>query len=72
MLPVLQTSMVFYANVNPDVDHPRWTQASERQYCRGWLCNKSTIPTLMYNGYKKDVGNLYKEEELKNKEKIFY
>ena len=45
----------FWANVNPEVDHPRWSQASERTL-RG-----ERIPTLMFNGYGEQVADLYKE-----------
>ncbi len=44
----------FYANVNPEVDHPRWSQASERRI--GELTRR---PTLMFNGYEEDVASLY-------------
>ena len=44
----------FYANVNPTVDHPRWTQASERR-----IGEFGRRPTLMFNGYEKDVASLY-------------
>jgi methionine sulfoxide reductase catalytic subunit len=44
----------FYANVNPEVDHPRWSQASERRI--GELTRR---PTLMFNGYEADVASLY-------------
>ncbi len=44
----------FYANVNPNVDHPRWTQARERRI--GELRRR---PTLMFNGYEEEVGHLY-------------
>jgi sulfoxide reductase catalytic subunit YedY len=44
----------FYANVNPDVDHPRWSQARERR-----LGEFRKRPTLMFNGYAEDVGHLY-------------
>lgn len=47
----------FYANVNPKVDHPRWSQASER-VVDGSLFPKR-IPTLMFNGYEKYVAALY-------------
>ena len=46
----------FYANVNPMVDHPRWTQASEKVIGAG-LTRK---PTLKFNGYEKQVAALYK------------
>lgn len=44
----------FYANVNPDVDHPRWSQSSERRI--GELGRRRT---LMFNGYEEDVAYLY-------------
>lgn len=44
----------FYANVNPAVDHPRWSQASERR-----IGELSRRPTLMYNGYEEQVAALY-------------
>ena len=45
----------FYANVNPDVDHPRWSQAKERRL-PGLFKN---TPTQMFNGYGDDVAGLY-------------
>ncbi|HWA10964.1 MAG TPA: protein-methionine-sulfoxide reductase catalytic subunit MsrP [Opitutaceae bacterium] len=47
----------FYANVNPNVDHPRWSQASERIIGAGLLGGRQ--PTLMFNGYEKQVASLY-------------
>lgn len=44
----------FYANVNPNVDHPRWSQATERR-----IGELSRHDTLMFNGYEKEVGHLY-------------
>jgi methionine sulfoxide reductase catalytic subunit len=44
----------FYANVNPEVDHPRWSQAKERRI--GEFFKR---PTLMFNGYADEVGSLY-------------
>ena len=44
----------FYANVNPDVDHPRWSQASERR-----IGELSRRPTLPFNGYGEQVAALY-------------
>ncbi|MDP6803987.1 MAG: protein-methionine-sulfoxide reductase catalytic subunit MsrP [Rhodospirillales bacterium] len=44
----------FYSNVNPEVDHPRWTQATERR-----IGDFFRRPTLMFNGYAEDVANLY-------------
>ena len=48
----------FYANVNPAVDHPRWSQASERRLPSS-LLNPNRIPTLPFNGYAEQVASLY-------------
>ena len=48
----------FYSNVNPNVDHPRWSQATERRIGEGDLFAKKR-PTLMFNGYEPQVGQLY-------------
>lgn len=53
----------FYSNVNPEVDHPRWSQASERKIGGGLFAKK--IPTLMMNGYAEDVASLYEGMDLK-------
>ncbi|PCI59938.1 MAG: protein-methionine-sulfoxide reductase catalytic subunit MsrP [Gammaproteobacteria bacterium] len=50
----------FYANVNPQVDHPRWSQASERRLTTGGLLARNRIKTLMFNGYSEEVAGLYK------------
>ncbi len=47
----------FYSNVNPTVDHPRWSQASERQIGGGLFAKR--VPTLMFNGYESEVASLY-------------
>jgi sulfoxide reductase catalytic subunit YedY len=47
----------FYANVNPEVDHPRWSQARERRIGGGLFAAKQ--PTLMFNGYGDEVAELY-------------
>ena len=47
----------FYANVNPTVDHPRWSQAQERPIGKGLFAKK--IPTQMFNGYAEQVASLY-------------
>ncbi|HEY6374493.1 MAG TPA: protein-methionine-sulfoxide reductase catalytic subunit MsrP [Edaphobacter sp.] len=47
----------FYSNVNPTVDHPRWTQARERRIDSSLLPH--TIPTQMFNGYSDQVASLY-------------
>jgi methionine sulfoxide reductase catalytic subunit len=48
----------FYSNVNPKVDHPRWSQATERRIGEDGLFQKKR-PTLMFNGYEAQVGQLY-------------
>lgn len=48
----------FYANVNPAVDHPRWSQATERRLPSS-LLNPNRIPTLPFNGYAEQVASLY-------------
>jgi sulfoxide reductase catalytic subunit YedY len=48
----------FYANVNPEVDHPRWSQARERVIGSGSLFNAKK-KTLMFNGYAEHVAHLY-------------
>lgn len=47
----------FYANVNPKKSHPRWTQETERVINGSFLPKR--IPTLMFNGYEKEVASLY-------------
>ena len=53
----------FYANVNPHVDHPRWSQANERVIGAGFFSGKQ--PTLMFNGYEKQVAHLYQGIDLR-------
>jgi sulfoxide reductase catalytic subunit YedY len=53
----------FYANVNPKVDHPRWSQARERRIGGGLF--DSRVPTLMFNGYEKEVAALYAGMDLR-------
>ena len=48
----------FYSNVNPEVDHPRWSQASERRL-PSTLFRPNRIPTRMFNGYADQVAGLY-------------
>jgi sulfoxide reductase catalytic subunit YedY len=47
----------FYANVNPEVDHPRWSQARERRIGSGFFAAR--VPTQMFNGYADEVAGLY-------------
>lgn len=61
----------FYANVNPEVDHPRWSQARERRIGSeegaGFrsLLSANKQPTLMFNGYGEQVAHLYKGLDLR-------
>ena len=50
----------FYANVNPHVDHPRWSQATEQR-----IGESGRRPTLMFNGYEEQVGHLYAGMDLR-------
>lgn len=50
----------FYANVNPNVDHPRWTQAKERR-----IGDFFKIDTLMFNGYEDEVASMYSGMDLR-------
>ncbi|HLA34912.1 MAG TPA: mononuclear molybdenum enzyme YedY, partial [Rhodocyclaceae bacterium] len=50
----------FYSNVNPDVDHPRWSQANERR-----IGEFGKRKTLMFNGYAEHVGQLYSGMDLR-------
>lgn len=54
----------FYSNVNPNVDHPRWSQAKERRIGEDGLFAKKRA-TLMFNGYEAQVGQLYAGMDLK-------
>jgi len=53
----------FYANVNPQVDHPRWSQASERRIGAPFFAARR--PTLMFNGYAEQVASLYQGMDLR-------
>lgn len=53
----------FYANVNPKVDHPRWSQARERRITTGGLFASNRIDTLPFNGYE-EVASLYSGMDL--------
>jgi sulfoxide reductase catalytic subunit YedY len=53
----------FYANVNPTVDHPRWSQASERRIGAGLFAGRQD--TLMFNGYGDEVASMYSGMDLK-------
>jgi len=54
----------FYANVNPRVDHPRWSQASERRL-PSTLFQPNRMDTVMFNGYAEQVASLYKGMDLR-------
>ena len=49
----------FYANVNPEVDHPRWSQARERR-----IGEFRRRPTMMFNGYGEQVAHMYRGMDL--------
>jgi len=53
----------FYSNVNPSVDHPRWSQANERRIDAAFL--PRTIPTLPFNGYADQVAGMYTGMDLR-------
>ncbi|OHV13052.1 protein-methionine-sulfoxide reductase catalytic subunit MsrP [Kushneria phosphatilytica] len=53
----------FYANVNPSVDHPRWSQATERRLPNS-LFHPNVIDTRMFNGYGEQVAYLYRDMDL--------
>ena len=55
----------FYSNVNPKVDHPRWSQATERRIGEGSGLFAKRRPTLMFNGYGEQVASLYAGMDLK-------
>ena len=52
----------FYSNVNPEVSHPRWSQAEERAIGDNWLPKKR--PTEMFNGHAEEVAHLYEGMDL--------
>ena len=52
----------FYANVNPKVDHPRWSQATERRIGNNFFAPR--VPTLPFNGYANEVADLYRGMDL--------
>ncbi|AWH88429.1 protein-methionine-sulfoxide reductase catalytic subunit MsrP [Limnobaculum parvum] len=56
----------FYANVNPQVDHPRWSQATERVIGSSGLLDVKRQPTLLFNGYGDQVASLYQSLDLRS------
>lgn len=54
----------FYANVNPQVDHPRWSQAKERRLPNS-LLSPNIVPTQLFNGYAEQVASLYSNLDMK-------
>lgn len=62
-MKVAQHEYGFYANVNPEVPHPRWSQATERVIGSGFFATKK--PTLPFNGYAEDVAGLYADMDLR-------
>ena len=57
----------FWANVNPEFRHPRWSQATELP-----LGQEEKIPTLIWNGYGEQVASLYDGVEVSSKRELFY
>jgi sulfoxide reductase catalytic subunit YedY len=55
----------FYANVNPEVNHPRWSQATERRIGQGGFFGSGRRPTLKFNGYADEVASLYAGMDLR-------
>jgi methionine sulfoxide reductase catalytic subunit len=55
----------FYANVNPNVPHPRWSQATERRIGSSGFFSSNRIPTEIFNGYGDEVASLYNGMDLK-------
>lgn len=55
----------FYSNVNPEVDHPRWSQATEQRIGEGGFFSVANHPTLPFNGYGDEVANLYEGMDLR-------
>jgi sulfoxide reductase catalytic subunit YedY len=55
----------FYSNVNPEVDHPRWSQATERRIGEGGGLFTARRKTLPFNGYAEQVAGLYSGMDLK-------
>lgn len=55
----------FYGNVNPEVSHPRWSQASERFIGPGGVLDVKRQPTLLFNGYAEQVASLYNGLDLR-------
>lgn len=56
----------FYANVNPQVNHPRWSQATERFIGSGGILDVKRQPTLLFNGYADEVAALYRGLNLRD------
>ncbi|MDA9680049.1 mononuclear molybdenum enzyme YedY, partial [Gammaproteobacteria bacterium] len=54
----------FYANVNPDVSHPRWSQARERRLPTS-IFSRNYVDTLKFNGYESQVAHLYRDIDLR-------
>jgi len=58
------TEYGFYSNVNPTVDHPRWSQRTERRL-GGSIFSTARQQTLMFNGYGDQVASLYSGMDLR-------
>ena len=57
----------FWANVNPNVPHPRWSQATERM-----LGSDDRVPTLLFNGYRDEVEYLYASLPIADPRELYY
>jgi len=55
----------FYSNVNPEVDHPRWSQKIEQRLGSGFLGQGAQMPTVKFNGYGEQVASLYSGMDLR-------
>ena len=55
----------FYSNVNPEVDHPRWSQKEEQRLGGGFLGQGTRMPTVKFNGYGAQVASLYSGMDLR-------
>ena len=54
----------FYSNVNPEVDHPRWSSERRTPARVGFLGQGTDIPTVKFNGYGEQVASLYSGMDL--------
>ena len=57
----------FWANVNPNIPHPRWSQATERL-----LGTDERVPTLLFNGYRDQVEGMYAKLPINDPRELYY